>query len=69
MFQIFKLQQERETIMEKDEAYEKKVKESFDKKFKNTLSQLAMQFSDGMHEMMKKVSMENSIIYGWDLSQ
>ena len=34
MFQIVKLQQERETIMEKDETYKKKVKESFDKKVK-----------------------------------
>ena len=34
MFQIVKLQQERETLMEKAEGYNKKVKEIFDKKVK-----------------------------------
>ena len=34
MFQIVKLQQEREAIMEKVKAYKKKVKESFDRKVK-----------------------------------
>ena len=34
MFQIVKLQQEREAIMEKVEAYKKKVKAIFDKKLK-----------------------------------
>ena len=34
MFQIVKLPQEREAIMEKAEAYKTKVKESFDKKVK-----------------------------------
>ena len=34
IFQIVKLQQERETIMENFEAYKKKVKESFEQKIK-----------------------------------
>ena len=34
MFQIVKLQQDREVIMVKAKAYKKKVKESFDKRVK-----------------------------------
>ena len=38
MFQTLKLHKEREAVKEKDETYKKKVKESFDKKVKKTLS-------------------------------
>ena len=70
MFPIVKLQQERKAIMEKTESYKNKVNESFDKKkFKKDTLLVCDAVLNGMHKMMKKVSMKIFIIYGWDLLQ
>ena len=64
MFQIVKLQEEREAIVEKNETLKRKVTEIFDRKLKKYTFLVGDAILNRMDEEMKNVSMENSIMCG-----